>query len=98
MNTQSVGIKVNVSIHNDPKDIQEVHKPDVIRAYQIGRNKVSFKKPKKEDCLSVICFSNEVTYGVVIYKIENWEELPEQLPYDENILKSYFFDAKVIVV
>lgn len=97
-----IGIKVDVNPYNDPRwsnrtGVHEEHKIDVLRVYSLKGNKVSFKKPKKEDCVSVVCF-DQIPYGVPVYKIKNYNQLPNELPFNQDILDTYFFHGKAVVV
>ena len=97
-----IGIKVDVNPYNDPRwssrtGIHEEHKVEVLRVFLLGGNKVTFTKPEKDKCTSVVCF-DKIPYGVQSRKIKNWNELPKQLPFNQEILDSYFFDGKAVVV
>ena len=96
------GIFVDVNPRNDPRwsietGIKMKHPIHTLRCYDLGKGKVSFKKPSQLDCQSVVCF-DVIAYGVSAYKVKNWDELPD-LPLNEEILKDRFFDSvKVKVV
>ena len=96
------GIFVDVNPRNDPRWSRETgikmkHPIETLRCYDLGKGKVSFKKPRQSECECVVCF-NVNAYGVRAYKVKNWEELPD-LPFNEEILKDNFFDSvKVKVV
>ena len=98
----SYGIKVDVNPFNDPRwsnrtGIHEEHKVQTLRAYELAGNKITFQKPPQNKCFSVLCL-NKTLYGVPTYKVKNWEELPNKLPYNEDILKSPFFLGKNVKV
>ena len=98
----SYGIKVDVNPFNDPRwskrtGIHEEHQAETLRAYELAANEITFKKPPQDKCFSVLCFRN-ILYGVAAYKVKNWEELPNELPYNQEILKSPFFLGKSVKV
>ena len=95
------GIFVDRNPYNDPRcspynGLRMDAPMESIRCYIIKTKRkirVSFKKPQQTECCSVVTNDKGVVTGVPAHKIENWDKLPDQLPYNEEVLKSSFFDT-----
>lgn len=98
------GIKqyLDSSFTHEP-GIYELDKRGCLRVYNlrtVERGKrvyVSFKKPRQKKCKSIVCF-DKIPYGIPAFKCVNWDELPEELPFNQEILDSYFFDGYKIII
>ena len=93
------GIMIDVNPFNDDRwskerGIKEVYPFSQIKCYYLGGDTVTFKKPKQDECMSVVLF-DVIGFGVRSYKVKNWEDLPTELPVDLDFLKVPFFGGKV---
>ena len=53
---------------------------------------VSLKKPKRDKCAFIDC-AKLTPFGISSDKIDNWNDLPSEVPYDAEHFKTYYYDG-----